>query len=326
MTTIRDIAHRAGVSPATVSRVLNYDSGLSVADNTKKQIFEAAEQLNYTKYKMKTRPKQVAIRFVQWNDEQEELADLYYLSIRLGIEKKVNELGLHLEKESLKEVSESRAAACIALGKFDAHQLKKLKAQNDELLLVDFDGLSQKINSVVVDFRQSVDLVVDHFIRKGHEKWLMLSGEEYTKETKQPVEDPRLVAFRERVNELKRLETTDFITAAFSVEAGERAMRQYLKKAKPLPSAVFASSDALAIGAMRAIQAAGYSIPNDISVVGFNDVSVAKYVSPALTTVRVDTEWLGELAVDTMADLLKNPAPVARKITIATELIERQSS
>lgn len=59
------------------------------------------------------------------------------------------------------------------------------------------------------------------------------------------------------------------------------------------PSALFASSDALAVGAMQAIQTAGLRIPEDIEVIGFNDVSVAKYVSPALSTIKVETEWMG---------------------------------
>lgn len=88
MATIRDIAKLARVSPATVSRVLNYDQELSVAQETKQRIFEVAEDLNYTKHKRANKIGKAVIRLVQWYDEAEELADLYYLSIRLGIEKR----------------------------------------------------------------------------------------------------------------------------------------------------------------------------------------------------------------------------------------------
>ncbi len=87
MATIKDIAQLAGVSPATVSRVLNYDPDLSVGLATKQKIFEAAERLNYTKHRKNAANTKQTLRLIQW-DDTEELEDLYYLSIRLGIEKK----------------------------------------------------------------------------------------------------------------------------------------------------------------------------------------------------------------------------------------------
>ena len=83
MATIKDIAERAGVSSATVSRVLNFDASLSVADETKKRIFEAAEELDYRKRTSKKYAHQ-KIAVIHWYTEKEELNDLYYLSIRLG--------------------------------------------------------------------------------------------------------------------------------------------------------------------------------------------------------------------------------------------------
>ncbi len=70
-------------------------------------------------------------------------------------------------------------------------------------------------------------------------------------------------------------------------------MKEYLQQNKELPSALFASSDALAIGAMRALQEKNIKIPEEIAIIGFNDVSVAKYVFPTLSTIKVHTEWLG---------------------------------
>lgn len=76
---------------------------------------------------------------------------------------------------------------------------------------------------------------------------------------------------------------------------------------------------------MRALQEAAIRVPEDISIIGFNDISVAKYVSPTLTTVKVHTEWMGELAVETMKELCLNP-PVPRKIIVGTEFIQRDST
>jgi len=312
MATIRDIAKLAGVSPATVSRVLNYDQELSVAQDTKQRIFEVAEELNYTKHKRANKIGKAVIRLVQWYDEAEELADLYYLSIRLGIEKKAEELNIQVRRETLNELSDIQVSGTIALGKFDAEQIRQLKEIDENLLFVDFD--------------QSVDLVIDHFIRHGHQKIGILSGEEKTKHNLQPIEDPRLLAFKLKMKQINLYRPEFTLTAAFSMEAGKKAMADFLSKTQELPNALFASSDALAVGAMQAIQAAGLRIPEDISVIGFNDVSVAKYVSPALTTIKVETEWMGELAVSTILDLAKEFSPVPRKIMLGTKLIQREST
>ena len=325
MATIKDIAQKAGVSPATVSRVLNYDPDLSVSKETEQKVFEIAEALNYTKHKNKRRESAV-LRLVQWYDSEEELADLYYLAIRLGIEKRAEELNIRLMKEQLSELSDTETQGTIAVGKFDQAQMKQLKKLNEELLFVDFDGLSLGINSLVVDFAQGVQLIVDQFIKEKHERIGILSGMEYTKGSRHEIDDPRFLVFREYLTRLKLYNEADHLQGAFTIEGGYTAMKTYLESHKDYPTAFFASSDALAIGAMRAIQGHGLRIPEDISVIGFNDVSVAKYVTPALTTVKVYTEWMGELAVSTILELIQEKAPVPRKITVGTELILREST
>lgn len=325
MATIKDIAQKAGVSPATVSRVLNYDPDLSVSKETEQKVFEIAEALNYTKHKNKRRESAV-LRLVQWYDSEEELADLYYLAIRLGIEKRAEELNIRLIKEQLSELSDTETQGTIAVGKFDQAQMKQLKKLNEELLFVDFDGLSLGINSLVVDFAQGVQLIVDQFIKEKHERIGILSGMEYTKGSRHEIDDPRFLVFREYLTRLKLYNEADHLQGAFTIEGGYTAMKTYLESHTDYPTAFFASSDALAIGAMRAIQGHGLRIPEDISVIGFNDVSVAKYVTPALTTVKVYTEWMGELAVSTILELIQEKAPVPRKITVGTELILREST
>lgn len=326
MATIKDIALKANVSPATVSRVLNYDAGLSVGQDTKRKIFEAAEALNYTKYKNKQKKADQVLRLVQWYNDEEELEDLYYLAIRLGIERKAEELNVQLVKESLSELSDTKTDGIIALGKFDAKHIKTLKKMKQPLLFVDYDGMSAGFDSLVVDFHQAVDLVIDHFIKEGHEKIAILAGVEFTKDYHNEIADPRLRLFTERLRQLKLLNSQYEIIGDFTVEGGYQAVKNFLQSEKEIPSALFAASDAMAVGALKAIHEAGLKVPADISVIGFNDVSVAKYVTPALSTIQVPTEWMGELALETMVQIEKDEAPVPRKITIGTKLILREST
>lgn len=326
MATIKDIAKQAGVSPATVSRVLNYDSGLSVGQDTKKRIFEVAEALNYTKHQKKQKSEKQVIRLIMWYDSEEELDDLYYLAIRLGIEEKAAELNIRLLKESLDELSSEQTDGIIALGKFDAGEVKTLQKRQEPVLFVDFDAMNYGQDSLVVDFQMSVDLVIDYFIKTGHEKIGILAGVEYTKVNHNEVLDPRRLYFQQRMEQLRMFRPEFVLAGDFTVTGGYQAMQEFLAHTQELPTALFASSDALGVGALRAIQEAGLQVPKDISVIGFNDVSVAKYVMPALSTVHVPTEWMGELALTTVLDLGKEKAPVPRKITIGTELVLRDST
>lgn len=324
MATIKDIAQLAGVSPATVSRVLNYDKELSVSLETKQKIFEAAEHLNYTKHHKNTPTNQKTLRLIQWYNDKEELEDLYYLSIRLGIEKKAEEANITLIKETWDAISEQSTNGTIALGKFDEKQLVALKKAHEHLLLVDFDGADYQINSLVVDFHSSIQKVIDYFLSQNATSILMLAGVEYTKMGHQLLNDPRIAAYQQ-IMSAKGLPIT-IIEADFSVESGYQKMKEYLENAHPSFDALFAANDTLAIGALKAITEKGLKVPDDLSIIGFNDISVAKYVSPSLSTIKVYTEWMGSLAVETILQMMNENAPVSRKIIVETELVLRDST
>lgn len=326
MATIKDIAKKANVSPAAVSRVLNYDTELSVSAATKKRIFEAAEALNYTKHERRPKVQGLKIALVQWYDEEEELEDLYYLSIRMGIEKKAEALSLDLEKMTLAELApDAKFDGILALGKFSSNEVARLNQTGARLLFVDFDGMSYGHDSIVVDFKQGVGAAIDHFIANGHKEIGILTGMEETKSDNEIIEDSRLGYFRERLIQ-SDLFQEDFIWESdFTVEGGYETIKSLLEAGVKLPTGLFVANDAMALGAIRALQEAGRKVPDEISIIGFNDISVAKYVTPALSTIKVHTEWLGELTVETLVATFAHVAPVPKKITIASELIVRDS-
>ena len=101
-------------------------------------------------------------------------------------------------------------------------------------------------------------------------------------------------------------------------------MKEALLKKNP-QMAFFIASDSMAIGAYKAIIESGFSIPNDISIIGFNDISTAKYMTPALSTVKVYTDFMGETAVDLILERMKNERAICKKVVIPTKLIIRES-
>nr|WP_276508963.1 substrate-binding domain-containing protein [Entomospira culicis] len=154
----------------------------------------------------------------------------------------------------------------------------------------------------------------------------MLAGIESTKESDLWLTDQRYIAFRTLAEPLGLFNPQWIIQAPFHVQDGYQAMQEFLQHTDNLPTIFFASSDALAIGAIQALQEEGIKIPQEISIIGFNDISVAQYVTPALTTIKVHTHWMGGLALDHALRLLQDASPIAQKIMLATELKVRDST
>lgn len=329
MATIKDIAKKAGVSIATVSRVLNYDNTLSVSDETKRRIFEAAEELDYKKKAGIRKPEFGKIALFQWYTEKEELEDLYYMSIRLGVENRCRHHGIQVVKyfqDGLEELKEEEIQGMIAIGKYSHKQVDELSSVTQNIVFVDFSPDEAQFDSVVADFEQATVKVLDYLLDNGHKQIGYLGGREEFKDQTSAIEDPRERAFKLYLAE-NGLFNEDFMyTGTFSVDSGYTLMKQAIQgHGDNLPTAFFAGNDPLAIGALRALLEAGISVPQRVSIVGINDISVSKYVYPALSTVKVHTELMGETAVDTLLERIQGRL-IPKKITIATNLIIRNSS
>lgn len=327
MATIKDIAERAGVSSATVSRVLNFDASLSVADETKKRVFEAAEELDYRKRTSKKYVNQ-KIAVIHWYTEKEELNDLYYLSIRLGIEQRCKDIGMNPEIyffDNIKYINPAEIEGIIAVGKFSPKQVEELTEINPLVVFVDYSPNEDKYDSIVIDFEKATTKIIDFFISTFHSKIGFIGGRELLKGQEKPIEDLREKAFQSYM-ERKGLYNEGFVfVGSFSVEDGYNLMKQAIEElGADLPTAFFISSDVMAIGSMRALHEANISIPDRVSIIGVNDMSVSKHMYPSLSTIRVYTEIMGETAVDTLLERLEG-RKIAKKILVSTKLIVRNS-
>ncbi|MCM3588153.1 LacI family DNA-binding transcriptional regulator [Mesobacillus maritimus] len=327
MATIKDIAEKAGVSIATVSRVLNYDSTLSVGDETKKKIFEVAEALSYKKRPSK-KANSARVGILLWYTEKEELNDLYYMSIRLGIEQRCEQHGVQVVNfyNSIESMKQEDIQGIIAVGKFSNGQVEELSKIAEHLVFVDSNPEEDKFDAIVIDFEKVTRTVLKHFIEQGHSKIGYLGGREEFKDHSAEIEEIREKTFKSYLLEAKRLDESNMWIGTFSVEDGYRMMKQAIEeKGDSLPTAFFAANDLIAIGALRALNEEEVKVPERVSLIGVNDISVSKYVFPALSTVKVHTEVMGETAVDTILERIAG-RQVAKKIFINTKLVIRRSS
>jgi LacI family transcriptional regulator len=192
---------------------------------------------------------------------------------------------------------------------------------------VDYDATNSGYSSIVVDFRQAITQVMSVILESNKNNIGIISGVEKTKSLGQEIKDIRLEFLQNETNKYPDIQLTHLLESAFTVQDAYENMKNYLQKngKDSLPSIIFTSSDAIAIGTMRALLEEKVSIPNDVGIISFNDISVAKYVTPALTTIKVYTEQMGKLAINTINALLNEPSEVPVRLEVGTTLVRRES-
>lgn len=328
MATIKDIALAAGVSSATVSRVLNQDPLLNVAPETRQTILDTAKALNYIK-KGRSAKAPFTLGIVLWFSAQEEMEDSYYLKIRQGIEDYCQETGIPMVRtykadpgyaEQLKDVD-----GLICIGKFSKEEITFFHQLTPVILFIDMPVDDISISTVTLDFEQAVSAAVNHLKQLGHTQIGFLTGKERLA-SGEVFADPRKHAFI-RCCESEGITYKPWIKeydGAFNSDSGYQMMSELLAQ-NTLPTAIFAASDLIAIGAMKAIHEHGLSIPEDLSLIGFDDIQMAEFTTPSLTTLHAPSYEIGQYGAKLLCQILKPGGACGMRVQLPCKLVERNS-
>lgn len=322
MSTIHEVAEKAGVSIATVSRVLNFDETLNVPEETKKRIFEMAEELNYTNSRKKRKPRALSIGIAHWYTKEQELKDPYYLSIRIAVERKCDELAIHFRRISIHDTDYKGLDGIIAIGKFGEKSIKQLELYEVPIVFIDSSPDDERYDAVLTDYKKGVQKALKYLLQSGHQEIGYIGGEEYIE--KESVQDERGETFKQFMIKHNLYRKEWHLKGAFLPEEGYRLMKMYLQMSH-YPTAYFVASDPMAIGAYKAINEAGLRIGKDISIIGFDDIYTSQFLTPSLTTVKVYTDFMGITAVETLVERIKSRREISKKILVPTKLMIRES-
>lgn len=337
MTTITDIANEAGVSISTVSRVLNYDSTLSATDETKRKIFEIAEKLNYKKKKKKGKKnnsisgKKIAL--ITWRTNNEELEDIYYMSIRLGAERKAKKLNYTIVNLSFDNLDSIREVdGVLAIGKFTQDKIKQFLAINSNLCVIGSNYPLVSYDCVNSDFSQATEVALNYLMKLGHKKIAFIGAEESDnlhgfRKYKTPTVNTYIdmMTFHNLFDEqfflVKKNSNLNVLTSEkLTVEAIQTW-------GQCLPTAILAANDAFAIGVIHTLNKLKIAVPDTISVMGINDISISRFISPPLSTVRANTEEMGEIGLELLHERIQHPSTgTGKRIFLETELVVREST
>lgn len=312
MATIKEIAEIVGVSSAAVSRVLNYDEGISVSEETREAIFATAEKIGYKKKVIYPNVENVALLY--FTDNEDELEDVFYRGVREEVIKQAKKMNIRLQIYDRRDgmsVIPRDLNAFIAVGwltRKEINQLYKICPRGvfigtspDEKL---FDAVRPNMDSFVTQ-------MVDYFVEKGHKKIGFIGGSDRNIDTGKPSMDIREWSFRQSVAYYHCLEEEYIlISEKFTVDEGYRMGKELLKKSS-LPTALCIASDTLAVGVLQALNEKGIQVPEQMALFSINDVNIAKYLSPPLTTIHIDIPCICETALD----LLRNRVLYGGKVT-----------
>ena len=317
MATIKEIAEIVGVSSAAVSRVLNYDEGISVSDETREAIFSTAEKIGYKKRVIYPKIENVALLY--FTDNEDELEDVFYCGVKDELLKQAKKMNIQLrvfERNDGMEQIPKDLSAFIAIGWLNRKEINRLYKICKKGVFIGTSPDEKLFDAVRPNMDSFVTQIVDYFIDKGHKEIGFIGGTDRNIDTEQSSMDIREWSFRQSASYYHCLEE-DFILISdkFTVADGYRMGKKLLQK-KKLPTALCVASDTLAVGVLQALNEQRIQIPEQIAVFSINDVAIARYLSPPLTTMHIDIPTICETALDLLRNRVLSGCRVTRSVFV----------
>ncbi len=329
MTTIREVAKKAGVSPTSVSHVLN--NTRFVSEDVRERVNSAMRELNY-------RPNALARSLRRGETHTLGLilpdsANPFFAEVGHAIESAAFARGYSVilcntendeDKEHLyTEVLENKQLdGIIFVGAGENRESISAIIQNGiPLVVVDRDMGNLELDTVTTENHQGGFLATQHLLSLGHQIIGCITGPSNITPSAE-----RVTGYREAHRQAGiHIEDSLLVRGDFHAPSGYSAALQLLQRT-PRPTAIFVCNDMMAIGALRAVAQLGLNVPEDIAIVGFDDIELASYTTPSLTTVAQPKQEIGQLAVKLIFERMGDHSLPPRHNILSTQLIIRESS
>ncbi len=330
--TIKDVAKEAGVSIATVSFVLNSTPGQVISSKVQKKVKLAARKLDYhpsasASGLARKRTSNLAMMFYRRDDL---ISNQYYSFVIQGAIKEAMRRGFNLlfsyidteyaQGELLpKVVREKNTEGCIFIHEIDPQLVRDIESRGIFVTAVDHYPDMEQIDSVSVDNVQGGRLLIEHLSSLGHERiCLMVAAEE------RPSIAGRLFGCREAAK-AAGVALEERRCDSFTFEDSFLETRKMLSE-KVRPTAVVCVNDEMAAGSLRAAHSLNLVVPNDVSIAGFDNITMGEYTDPPLTTVGSDKEEMGARAVRRLSEMIQEKKTECNRELLEVALVVREST
>ncbi len=331
--TAKDVAQRLGVSPAAVSLALRGRPGVS--EGTRERILETARQMGYP-MEGRTPDKSGMLQMVIYKRHGKVFSDTpFFEQLTEGVAEQAGALGYHLSvsyfygsqnpQEQLRSIRSLNSEGIILL----ATEMRSVDMQlffglGVPIVVLDNFITSESYDLVGIDNRYGAWNAVRYLISCGHTRLGYLHSSVDIRNFSRRY-DGYLMGCRSLPDAAAKDSSRRVVRVGTTPEAAASDMRAYLATDPVLPTAFFADNDSIAAGCCRAIQESGLRIPQDVSVIGFDDSSLCQMIDPPLTTMGVHKERMGALAVNRLYERLRQDMPETVRILVQPSIIVRES-
>lgn len=324
MATIKDIAKLANVSATTVSRVLNRDPSLTVLENTRRKVLEAAEQLGYktvveryTKKNYRLALVLVPTTFISQIDND------FHFSIRSGIENIYSKFDINLISTFNPSSLTEPIHGAIILGNLLNTEIEEMASalNTDNIVIIGRNPDDNKYDSIWFDSKKAVYSALDYLTSNGHQHIAFVGAKENRDIAE---EDRRDQHFLRYMSKFPGFDPKRVYIGEHGKQNGYLLMEQVYQDG-PLPTALFIANDPTALGALDFLREKNVEIPQQVSIVSFDGHELTGYTNPPLTNVQIPTEYMGQTAVLTVIERIEEVRTLRKRVLVPTQLIVRQS-
>lgn len=326
---IKEVASKANVSTATVSRTVNGNP--LVSSKTADRVWRAIRELGYY-------PNSHARILVSGRSRIlgliiSDIANPFFPELVKGFEDTaldqnynvmIANTGYDSSRMTLgvrRMIEHQVDGVAIMTSEVDHHLIDELSRRGVPIVFLDVGSVKKRVSNIRVDYAKGIREAIDHLYDLGHRSVAFISGPMQLKSAR-----IRRTAFLKSLA-ARHMDTDGSLVATGNhrVDGGQSCMEQLLRLHQR-PTAVLASNDLTAIGALRAIHAAGLQVPKDISLIGFDDIELSQYTDPPLSTVRLSREELGRTAFEALVNIIEGVSDHGSEVRVGTRLVLREST
>lgn len=339
MPTLKELSEKTGYSSATISRILNGDPTLSVTEETRRIVLEEAGRTNYIATRSRrgrTSKNAFRVAVAETVPPIDQLSDPYYLYlscyIRQGcLDRNYAYIPLECYGESCPSRNIDKLSGIIAIGRYTSAQINSLAAMSPNIVFVDSSPFEALYDSVVLGYELGISLAIEHLISLNHRRIGYIGPVYAINYHRQKALEVRHQSFVDIMAKKELLDPTLMLDCPMEAEAAKEAICTFLDSGTPMPTAFICANEEMAIGMLVVLKEYNLSVPEDVSIVSFNDTPKSALVEPALTSISTHVEEMSNIALRLLAERARvgSNKPVRTlplKVTVPPSLVVRESS
>lgn len=340
MITLKNLSEMTGYSITTISRVLNNDKTLRASEKTKDVIKTIAKSSGYktiqskkNKAKLKNNlTKKTYLGIVEAFNMEEYIQDPYYMYLKEFVEQECFNKKIEIVKIQYNEEEEKyhlfpnkKVNGIITLGNFSPNKIKAMRKITKNIVFLDCAPKNGKYSSVVVDLGLGIKRGIEYLLKCGHKNICFVGPQTAPNVLNKEEPEVKRNAFIKYTKEKNIEEFTQIIDCERSIESAHKMVVKFINEKNKLPTVFLAVNESVTIGILNALSHYDIKVPEDVSILNYNNTVYSAFVNPPLSSISINSEYMAKIAIDLVIrqSEIKEYYPI--QVSVFPEILERES-